>query len=146
MTSELEEQLEGMLLATGYDDCILGIAERCGQPNVVAYDAHKIARSLIKQGMSEEEAWEFFYFNISGAYVGELTPIYIHKLTPTTICQTKPQHGPEKKGKTRKAGSTRKVEPATTAQPEATSSHRRRSRKPKKIPRAASRSARACRV
>lgn len=86
MTSELEEQLEGMLLATGYDDCILGIAERCGQPNVVAYDAHKIARSLIKQGMSEEEAWEFFYFNISGAYVGELTPIYIHKL-----CQPKPK-------------------------------------------------------
>ena len=95
MTPEVEEQLEGLLLATGYDDCILGVAERCGSPNVVAYDARKIARSLVKQGMSEEEAWEFFYFNISGAYVGELTPIFIHKL-----CQPK-----------RKAGSTK---PTTT--------------------------------
>lgn len=84
MTPEMEEQLEGLLLATGYDDCILGIAERCGQPNVAAYDAHKIARSLMRQGMSEEEAWEFFYFNISGGYVGELTPVFIHKL-----CQPK---------------------------------------------------------
>jgi hypothetical protein len=84
MTPEVEEQLEGLLLATGYDDCLLGIAERCGQPNAAAYDAQKIARSLMRQGMSEEEAWEFFYFNISGAYVGELTPIFIHKL-----CQPK---------------------------------------------------------
>ena len=84
MTPEVEEQLEGLLLATGYDDCLLGIAERCGQPNVAAYDAQKIARSLMRQGMSEEEAWEFFYFNISGGYVGELTPVFIHKL-----CQPK---------------------------------------------------------
>ena len=80
MTPEVEEQLEGLLLATGYDDCLLGIAERCGQPNVAAYDAQKIARSLMRQGMSEEEAWEFFYFNISGGYVGEQTPVFIHKL------------------------------------------------------------------
>lgn len=84
MTPELEEQLEGMLLVTGYDDCLIGIAERCGQPSVAAYDAHKIARSLMRDGMSEEEAWEFFYFNISGGYVGELTPVFIHKL-----CQPK---------------------------------------------------------
>lgn len=84
MTPEVEEQLEGLLLATGYDDCILGIAERCGQPNVVAYDSQKIAKSLMRQGMTEEEAWEFFSFNISGAYVGELTPIFVHKL-----CQPK---------------------------------------------------------
>ena len=129
MTPELEEQLEGMLLATGYDDCIVGIAERCGQPNVVAYDAHKVARSLVKQGMSEEEAWEFFYFNISGAYVGELTPIFIHKL-----CQPKPQHGPEKKVKIPREGSTPRGARATTAQLEAISSPRPQSRKPKKTP------------
>ena len=67
-------------------------------------------------------------------------------LTQTTICQTKPQHGPEKKVKTPREGSTPKGERATTAQPGATSSHRRRSRKPKKMPRAASRSARVCRA
>jgi hypothetical protein len=84
MTPELEEAIEGMLLATGYDDCIVGIAERCGQPDVVAYDAQAVVRSLQRDGMDEDEAWEFFSFNISGAYVGEQTPLFIHHL-----CQPK---------------------------------------------------------
>lgn len=115
MTPEVEEQLEGLLLATGYDDCLLGIAERCGQPNVAAYDAQKIARSLMRQGMSEEEAWEFFYFNISGGYVGELTPVFIHKL-----CQPK-----------RKAESTK---PTTTQSPRCENAS---SKKSKREPKAA---------
>lgn len=78
MTEEIREQLEGLLLATGFDDCILGVAERCGQPDVVAYDAQAIVASLERDGMREEEAWEYFWFNISGSYVGELTPVFIH--------------------------------------------------------------------
>jgi hypothetical protein len=142
MTPEVEEQLEGLLLATGYDDCLLGIAERCGQPNVAAYDAQKIARSLMRQGMSEEEAWEFFYFNISGGYVGELTPVFIHKLCKNQ----KPQPGPEKKVKTQKAGSMPKAEPATTKRPAATSSRPPLSPRPRKTLDDVSRFAPACRA
>jgi hypothetical protein len=33
--------------------------------------------------MSEEEAWEYFSFNIECAYVGEKTPLYITQPTAT---------------------------------------------------------------
>jgi hypothetical protein len=142
MNPELEEQLDGMLLADGFDDCILGIAERCGSTNVVAYDAEAIINSLVEQGMTYEEASEYFSFNISGAYVGEQTPVFIHHL-----CQNqKHQHGAEKKAKTRKAVSTQKAERATTKLPAATSSRQRPNPKRKKTPRAGSRSVRGCRA
>lgn len=69
-----------MMITDGFDDCIVGLAERCGSSNVLAYDAKKIFKKLVKQGMTEDEAVEHFYFNISGAYVGEGTPVFIHKI------------------------------------------------------------------
>lgn len=81
MKATIEEQLEDhMMVMDGYDDCILGIAERCGDPNVLAYDTAKIIKKLMKEGMSYDEAWEWFSFNQVGAYVGEGTPVFIHKL------------------------------------------------------------------
>ena len=32
---------------------------------------------LVKDGMDEEEAVEYYDYNIVGAYMGEFTPIYI---------------------------------------------------------------------
>ena len=69
-----------MLVADGFDDCILGVAERCGDGDVVAYDVDAMIQSLVKQGMTEEEAEEYFSFNIGGAYVGEQTPVFIRRL------------------------------------------------------------------
>lgn len=63
-----------LLFADGYDDCIIGLTFR-GDVLVVMYGTLKIITKLTKD-MSEEEAWEFFEFNISGAYVGERTPIF----------------------------------------------------------------------
>lgn len=81
MKESIKEHLEDhMMVMDGYDDCIIGIAERCGQPNVLAYDTKKVFKKLVKQGMTEDEAIEFFYFNQAGAYVGEGTPIFIHRL------------------------------------------------------------------
>jgi hypothetical protein len=34
----------------------------------------------MKDGMEYDEALEYFDFNIAGAYVGEQTPIFIHKI------------------------------------------------------------------
>jgi len=31
---------------------------------------------LISEDMTEEDALEYFYYNVSGAYVGEKTPIW----------------------------------------------------------------------
>jgi hypothetical protein len=31
----------------------------------------------MEDGISDEEALDYFYFNIEGAYMGEKTPIYV---------------------------------------------------------------------
>lgn len=71
-----------MLKADGFDEAIIGIASRCAMHEVYAYDVDKMLDILMQRdGMTLEEAWEYFDFNIEGAYMGEGTPIYIHKIT-----------------------------------------------------------------
>lgn len=67
----------GALLADGFDDAIIGVAERCGQPTLVAYDRCRCIDILEAQGMSREDAEEYFEFNVAGAWVGEQTPVWI---------------------------------------------------------------------
>lgn len=73
---ELSEEYEGLLFADGFDEAILGVAERIGMEAVVAYSTPKIIEILARE-MTEDEAVEFFEFNILGAYVGERTPVFI---------------------------------------------------------------------
>ena len=68
---------EGLLFADGFDDAIIGVAERIGMEPVVAYDVNKIIEILARD-MSEDEAVEYFEFNILGAYMGERTPVFIN--------------------------------------------------------------------
>ena len=69
---------EEALTADGFDDAIIGIGERCGQPSLVAYDRDKCIQVLMdRDGMDYEEAVEFFDFNVAGAWMGENTPIFI---------------------------------------------------------------------
>lgn len=83
MNSNLEELMECLdeeaLKADGFDDCVIGIASRCGTPDVIAYDVEKIILKLMLDGMERDEAEEYFEFNIVGAYVGEYTPVFIRK-------------------------------------------------------------------
>ena len=64
---------EDLLFADGFDEAIIGVEERAG---VVAYDIDKIIEILMRE-MTEDEAVEYFEFNILGAYMGERTPVYI---------------------------------------------------------------------
>lgn len=71
-----------MMRAVGLDDAIIGVGQRCGDVNVIVYDSQKIVDILVERdGMDREEAWEYFEFNILGAYVGESTPMYLLPLT-----------------------------------------------------------------
>lgn len=71
-----------MLRAHGLDDAIIGFGSQPGSDYVIVYDAQKIVDILVdRDEMDREEAWEYFYFNIEGAYVGELTPIYVYPAT-----------------------------------------------------------------
>ena len=65
---------ENLLFADGFDSAIMGVEH--GPVNRVAYDASKVIKALMKQGMDYEQAYEFYEFNIRDAYVGERTPIF----------------------------------------------------------------------
>jgi hypothetical protein len=64
----------------GFDDAIIGIAERCGQPALLVYDRDLCIEVLVKGGMSEQESLEYFDFNCAGAYVGPHTPLIMTRL------------------------------------------------------------------
>jgi hypothetical protein len=66
-----------ILKMDGFEDCVLGICEAFGKQPVLAYSVPAVLEKLMDQGMDEEEAYEFFEFNIAGAYVGEGTPCFI---------------------------------------------------------------------
>ena len=59
-----------------FDEAIIGVSERIGDEPVVAYDKEKILE-ILSHSMTADEAYEYFEFNILGAYVGEKTPAFI---------------------------------------------------------------------
>lgn len=64
---------EGFVKINGFDDAIIGITT----DSRLVYSIDTIINILMKD-MSEDDAYEYFYFNIDGAYLGEQTPIYIN--------------------------------------------------------------------
>lgn len=68
-----------MKLPEQFDEAILGIGSRCGFEDVFVYDAQNVVQIFMKfEGMSEEEAWDHFYYNVQGSYIGETTPVFVH--------------------------------------------------------------------
>ena len=74
-----------MLKADGFDDAIFGIGSRCGKPDIIVYDVNKCIKILINQNMTEEEARDYFDFNVVGAWVGEETPIFVREIDDLEI-------------------------------------------------------------
>lgn len=66
------------LLADGFEQAFIGPAHRCGQPTLAAYSRDRAIQLLVvRDGMSHEEAEEFFEFNVVGSWAGPHTPIWI---------------------------------------------------------------------
>ena len=64
------------LFMDGLDDAIVGIGCQYSKNAVVVYSEPAIIEHLISvEGLSYEDAWEHYSFNIAGAWVGENTPI-----------------------------------------------------------------------
>lgn len=66
-----------MLFAHGFDDAIIGWGYRCGEEQIAVYDRDRCLRVLMGRGMTEEEAAEYFAFNVQGAWVGPATPMFV---------------------------------------------------------------------
>ena len=60
-----------------YDAAIIGLTDSV--PVRVIYDADTIIETLIASGdfEDEEEAYDYYGFNIEGAYMGEHTPVFV---------------------------------------------------------------------
>ena len=67
-----------ILKAEGFDDAILGLGRRCSQPDLLVYDVDKCVAILMKDGMTDEEAMEYFEYNVVGSWMGEGTPIFLY--------------------------------------------------------------------
>ena len=74
LKEKIEETNPEAMLADGLDDALAGFDTK----GRAVYFANEIIGILMQRdGMTEEEAQEFFEFNIACAYVGEYTPIYM---------------------------------------------------------------------
>jgi len=78
---ELAEQFgDDILLMDGYDDCVVGVVEQFGRPPIVCYDRENVIRKMVADGMTYEEAEEFFEYNQIGAWVGDRTPCFLTQI------------------------------------------------------------------
>ena len=78
----LEEYGEEALLMeprSEYDECIIGIGARFHDGPLAIYSWERILAVLMKDGMDEEEAQEWFNFNVIGGWNGPGTPIYVNE-------------------------------------------------------------------
>jgi len=73
--NELEEDVL-VLDPDTFDAAIVGLVSRIDRPPVVCYSVEKVLEIL----MDEEEAREYYEYNILGAYVGEATPMFLEDL------------------------------------------------------------------
>lgn len=76
--AEFNEELL-MLEPSYFDKAIVGIVSNPAC-EAVCYDVNKIIKILMKEDkMTEEEAREYYDFNIHGSFVGPHTPVYLEK-------------------------------------------------------------------
>lgn len=78
----LNEEFEEILTMDGYDDAIVGVVDLWAghsRQTVVCYDFQKCVELLLEDSeMSRDDAEEYLEFNCLGAYMGELTPVFLH--------------------------------------------------------------------
>ena len=80
-TKQISEWIEDnypdyeILLADGFEEAFLVVATQFNKP-VAVYSRQKCIEILMKD-MSEDDAHEYFEFNVTGAYVGESTPMFL---------------------------------------------------------------------
>ena len=74
----IADQYPESLTADGFDEAIIGFDASGGN---VIYDYNKCLKILMEShNMDYTDAQEYMEFNVVSAYVGDLTPYFMHKL------------------------------------------------------------------
>ena len=70
-----------MFLADGFESAFLGTVERKGE--VLAVYSVDACLSVLRErdGMTDEEALDHFFYNVHGAWIGEGTPLWLFEKT-----------------------------------------------------------------
>lgn len=72
----------GILFADGFDEAFVGIAHKANGKSVACYDMSKCLSILqSRDGMSLQDAMEFFEYNVLGAYMGDQTPCFLERVS-----------------------------------------------------------------
>jgi hypothetical protein len=75
---EIKERAEGAILLDGLDDAIIGMVEEFGNGYRIVYSKSKIYEILMnRDGMTEEDAIEFYDYNILGLYASPQNAIFM---------------------------------------------------------------------
>jgi len=80
--------VEEVVIADGYEEAFLGIAQGFGGIMVPVYSYEMCIQILMRDGMEYDEALEYFEYNTAGAYYSDNQPIYIH-LSPNIFQRVK---------------------------------------------------------
>ena len=76
---DLANEYDDLLLIDGFDEAFIGTAERCTLPPVAVYDRDKLVEKLVADGSSYEDAQSYIDYNITGAWVGDRTPLVLSR-------------------------------------------------------------------
>lgn len=68
---------EFTFLPEEFDHTIMGVIEAIGAEPKICYDREGVIQQYIEEGMTHEEAIEYFDYNTIGSYVGETTPVFM---------------------------------------------------------------------
>ena len=69
---------QSSLFADGFDDAIVGVSQDGYTGSFrVCYSVTRCYDALRADGMTEEEAMEYFEYNVLGANMGPTTPIFV---------------------------------------------------------------------
>lgn len=75
---EILERLEEAeaIVYPNFKDALIGMVQRFGMDTVALYDREKCIEILMADGMTYEEAEEWFGYNTLGCWAGEGTPAF----------------------------------------------------------------------
>ena len=74
---KIKEEYPDLLTLDGFDEAIIGVVERIGI-QAICYDTDIIIE-ILKRDMDEDMAWLWFDMNMAKAWVGESTPLFLHR-------------------------------------------------------------------
>ena len=71
------DEAEEIVLYNQLDEAFVGVVERFGMEPIALYDYHKCIEIYMEDGMTYDEAVDFFGFNTIGAWIGDRTTAFV---------------------------------------------------------------------